>query len=64
LATAKQAFDAVRERLDDLMDFEDITEEEEIQKARLYEELERKRSVPANLDLGPFVDDASIQGRD
>lgn len=60
LATAEQEVAAVRERLDDLRDLEDITEQKVIQKARLYEELEKKRSVPANLDLRPFVDNVLI----
>lgn len=48
LATARQDSADIRDRLDNLRDLEDITEEEEIQRGRLYEELERKEYVRAS----------------
>ncbi|KAK3903178.1 hypothetical protein C8A05DRAFT_43557 [Staphylotrichum tortipilum] len=42
LATAEQDSANIRDELDDLRDLEDISEEDEILRGRLYEELERK----------------------
>jgi len=58
LGTAERELAKIREPLDELKDLEDLFEEEEIEKARLYERLERKGSVKANfVDGSRFIDE-------
>ncbi|KAL2145862.1 hypothetical protein VTI28DRAFT_5944 [Corynascus sepedonium] len=49
LGTAERELAKIREPLDELKDLEDLFEEEEIEKARLYERLERKGAEIANI---------------
>ncbi|KAK4249146.1 hypothetical protein C7999DRAFT_39705 [Corynascus novoguineensis] len=49
LATAEGELAKIREPLDELNDLDDLFEEEEIQKARLYERLERKGAEIENI---------------
>lgn len=66
VALAKEELAFIEDDLDDLKEYESLTEEQEIERARLCVEINRKKYAPWSPTTAPFTlaDVAFIQGRD